>query len=1618
MKYLNSILKRMVLPMSLVLVALAPGCKSGDEGRDPILGGGGHAIYPPMVLSVTPLNGAMGVPISNTVVTATFSEAMAPISGTATFTVTCAAPGASPTGQVTLNAAGTMATFTPTPGTTLTPESRFTAKITGARSLAHGIALANPYEWSFTTGPVPDTTRPRVQSTVPGTSIPGPTLGVSIASPISATFTEAMDPTTLHGGSVRVEVSASGVPLNGGVNYAPADRTVTFLPTAQLTYDTTYTATLTTAITDLAGNALAGNQGSLPGPSSYIWTFRTPSPPDTTRPRVTLTNPSTAVPPNVGLPVNAAIAAAFTEDMAPATLTGNTFLLTGPGGSAIAGRVGYASRTAVFTPSVLLASDTTYTATITSGATDLAGNALAGNQAPLLGASDYIWSFRTGPAPDTTRPRVTLTVPPTASPIRTNVPINTTIAAAFTEDMAPTTISGATFTVKGPGGAAIPGGVSYASRTAVFAPAVALASETTYTATITMGATDLAGNALAGNMLPLPSASNYEWSFRTGPAPDTTRPRVTLTVPVTMIPGRTEVARNSAVAAAFTEDMAPSTLTTSSFYLTGPGGALVAGGVSYASRIAVFTPVGSLASSTTYTATITVATTDLAGNALAGNQAPLPGASNYIWTFTTGAADDTAPPQVTLTVPATTVPGPTEGAATNTSIAAAFTEDMDPSTLNLTSFTVSGPGGAVVGSVSYASRTAVFTAAAGLATSTTYTATITFAARDLAGNRLSGNQAAYPGPSNYIWTFTTDPAPDTTRPRVTLTNPITTLPGPTAGAPTNTAITAAFTEAMDPITISLAHFTVAGPGGVPLAGTVTYASGAATFHPTVALAANTTYTATVTSGATDLAGNALAGNQAPLPAASNYVWTFTTDPIPDTTRPRITLTVPATTLPGPTLGVPFNTAITAAFTEDMIPGTITGASFTVKGPGGVPVAGSVTYAARMATFTPSALLAASTTFTAMITVVATDLSGNELAGNQAPLPSASNYIWTFTTDAAPDTTRPRVTLTVPATTAPGPTTGVAFNTAITAAFTEDMLPATINGTSFTLTTAGVDVAGGVTYAARTAIFTPVALLLADTTYTATVTLAAKDLAGNALAGNQAPLPAASNYVWTFRTGPAPDTTRPRVTLTVPATTIPGPTTGMPTNTAITAAFTEDMAPATLTAATFKVTGPGGVLIAGGVSYAARMAVFTPVALLLADTVYTATVTMAAKDLAGNALAGNQAPLPAASDYVWTFRTAAPIPPADITVFSTKPAAGAINVCPTATINATFAVPSGLRMDPATVNTATFTLTAPGPVSVIAASVVLDAATGQTATFTPLNPLTNGVTYQATLKGGATGVKDLAIPANRMISDKIWSFTAGPATGVCLTPPALGAIQPFGAFGGSAGMTNQGVLTVINGDIGTTAVSTAVTGFHNAGGGCEYTETPLNIGFVNGNIYTAPPPPTVACPSQGTAVTFAIATAARAAGLAAYNALVAMPMGPDPGAGNLGSLVLAPGVYTAASGSFMIRGGNLTLDAQGDPNATWVFQMATTLTVGGPGAAFPQSVTLVGGAQAKNVFWQVGSFATINAGGGGTMVGTIIAQAGVSISTAGNVALATLNGRALSLGASVTVVNTIINVPPM
>ena len=695
--------------------------------------------------------------------------------------------------------------------------------------------------------------------------------------------------------------------------------------------------------------------------------------------------------------------------------------------------------------------------------------------------------------------------------------------------------------------------------------------------------------------------------------------------------------------------------------------------------------------------------------------------------------------------------------------------------------------------------------------------------------------------------------------------------------------------------------------------------------------------------------------------------------------PSVTATTPLASTP-PVTGVATNTSVTATFSKAMAGASLTSTSFSLACPSGSTVAGSVSYDAvtRMASFVPTAALAPNTLCVATVSTAATDTAGFHLA---------NAFIWSFVTAGGADTVRPTVTLVVPAAGA----TAVASNSRVSATFSEDMNPATVSGSSFTLnnTTLGTPVAGTVAYsvASRTAIFTPSAAsgLPANTLFTATVTTAATDLVGNALAVATS---------WSFTTAALADTTRPTVLSTVPA----AGASNVATNSKITAVFSEDMDASTLSGASFTLTNSTlGSAVAGTVSYAAgaRTATFTPTGGSLPNnTAFTATVTAAATDLAGNGLAGNTAAFPNAGSHVWTFNTAAVGDTTAPTVTVVNPLDGSTGICLTKVVSATFSE----AMDPATVNAASFFVTDRG--ADVPGTVTYDAAS-QTARFVPSNAtgLAASRTFIATIVAGAAGVKDLA--GNPLAVNRVWSFTTGVQP--CAAGVNLGSAASFGSFGGAAGITNQGINTVVGGNIGTTAACTLITGFHDAAN--VYTQTPLNVGAVNGSVYCAPPAP-------GTASSMAIATQALADAQAAYNALAALPPGSDPGAGQLGGLVLAPGVYTAAGGTFGITTANLTLDAQGDANAVWVFQSAAGLTVGQP--ALPRSVLLLNGAQARNVFWQVGSAARIE--DRSVMVGTIIAPAGVTISTAGQTAQTMLTGRAIGLTASVTMVNTTVVAP--
>ncbi|HXS17396.1 MAG TPA: Ig-like domain-containing protein, partial [Polyangiaceae bacterium] len=411
-------------------------------------------------------------------------------------------------------------------------------------------------------------------------------------------------------------------------------------------------------------------------------------------------------------------------------------------------------------------------------------------------------------------------------------------------------------------------------------------------------------------------------------------------------------------------------------------------------------------------------------------------ATEFSWSFATGAAPDTTSPTVSSTSPAASA----SNVPINTLITASFSESMNPLTITVANFTLACPVGApVTGSVGYAvsGNVATFTPASSLPANTTCSARVTTGAKDVAGNAMV---------SAVDWSFTTGAGPDITAPTVSSTSPA----GSTTGVAINTLITASFSEPMNPLTITSATFELACPAGTAITGTLGYAvnGNVATFIPAADLPASTMCTATITSAVADTAGNTL---------VNPFSWNFTTGAAPDNTAPTVSSTSPAASASN----VPINTLITASFSESMNPLTLTPVQFTVDCPSGTPVPGTVAYAVNgnIATFTPADNLPASTACIARITAGVEDVAHNAMI---------SPIAWAFTTGVAPDVAAPAVNSTNPADSA----VGVCINKTVNATFSEPMDPLTITTATFTLAiTAGASVTGVVAYDAQTNIAT-------------------------------------------------------------------------------------------------------------------------------------------------------------------------------------------------------------------------------------------------------------------------------------------------------------------------------------------------------------------------------------------------------------------------------------------------------------------------------------------------------------------------------------------------------------------
>jgi hypothetical protein len=657
-----------------------------------------------------------------------------------------------------------------------------------------------------------DTVSPAVVSTYPENNAHN----IPLTASIIAVFSESMDNATIDVGNFTLKNGSNLV--DGTVNYNPIDKTATFKPINFLEYNTSYTATVSTGVTDLAGNELD---------DIFIWSFTTKES------NVVLSvgsQPTVFEESTLDIDVNisgadnvSAYELMLNFDDSVLQMTGvsdgligiksvpnisallvgdDTILLMGylPDADGASGQgklvrvhfnvIGNAGQTSQLTlsnikvfdilgqpmpltksdgsvnviaplpvpmilsidpnsgkqgwtglPVVITGDNLTGTTALSFSGTgvtavnfsvasstritaeiDIEYSATTGDRDVSIDAPGGISTLHNGFTVVDGHAPVVLSTNPANKAI--DIAINTSITATFSESIQSATINQTNFVLLN-GTVPIDGEAAYKNddKTATFTPANNLAPNTKYTVILTRGVTDLAGNALP---------DNYSWNFTTGSIPDSIPPSIISTNPVN---GMTGVAANIAITARFSEDIDVSTITSDSLKLLKTADQTAVEGLIYCSDgTVVFQPKNDLDLLTEYTAVITTAVTDLAGNALA---------ENYTWSFTTGSIVDILPAVVISTNPAN---GEID-VSPNTLVSAVFSESIMNSTINTASFILMKDDIPTTGIVTYddESRTATFTPTNNLSYGANYTATITGEVTDKAGNAMA---------ENFTWSFT------------------------------------------------------------------------------------------------------------------------------------------------------------------------------------------------------------------------------------------------------------------------------------------------------------------------------------------------------------------------------------------------------------------------------------------------------------------------------------------------------------------------------------------------------------------------------------------------------------------------------------------------------------------------------------------------------------------------------------------------------------------------------------------------------------------------------------------------------------------------------------------------
>jgi large repetitive protein len=719
----------------------------------------------PTVLSISPFNGAISVPL-NAQVQVQFSAPMNRStfslgnSGSATVFFYDAITNQEVPGTISVDASGTIAFITPSE--TLPAGRTFVVYLSDASPVQDtcGNKMA-AQQFSFTTGFAADLTGPALTGTSPengDTNIP-------LNSPVVLQFNDQLDPITVQTGFSMT--TAGGSAVAGAFTYSTNDQRITFTPATILTASTSYTVIYSAQITDTVGNTLTN-----PG----IFGFTTGTSSRTTGPSVTTVDPPNGT---LGVGVNVKPHISFSAAVNELTIPGALSLSYENGGPNVPATVTVAANrlSATITPSAPLLPNTEYGLNL-CGYTDIAGN----NGSCMSGST-----FITGTSADTSNVNVSAIIPSNA---QTGVPLNAQIVAVMNDTVDPASITNSSITVTPSGGSAIVGTVTLASDgvTLTFVPSAALTASKVYTILVS-GFADIEGNSVTPftSTFTAGTSSYSSHTFKlssTTPANKATG--VSVTSPVTFTMTNLINAASVNTQTVQVEVCFDGAACANSEY--------VAGTFNVSGATVTFTPLTQYPANTVIGMYVN-GLTDEAGN---------PVYQPKLGTFTTASTVDQTAPTVTIT--------PSNGATNvglNTQIVLTFSKSINASTLTASSLAVFSGNNAVdvIDSMSISQDNRTITLNPG-GTAWTPGAIITVelngAIQDLSGNSLANTTSQ----------FTLTTAAGSSAPSVVAMRP----GNGATNVPANTAVTLFTNAAMNPSSIPGAVYVT--DNGVPVSGAV------------------------------------------------------------------------------------------------------------------------------------------------------------------------------------------------------------------------------------------------------------------------------------------------------------------------------------------------------------------------------------------------------------------------------------------------------------------------------------------------------------------------------------------------------------------------------------------------------------------------------------------------------------------------------------------------------------------------------------------------------------------------------------------------------------------------------